>query len=102
MTGIHLAAYFGLRETTIALLENGYNPDIKDSDGQTLEKGGVDGDSKSNRDRTWLSQAAGNGHNAVDPNSKNNKYDWTPLWWAAENGHEAVVGPCSPLTLARN
>ena len=27
----------------------------------------------------------------VDPDSKDSTYDRTPLSWAAENGHEAVV-----------
>jgi ankyrin repeat protein len=35
MTGVHVTAYFGLREAMIALLENGYDPDSKDSNGQT-------------------------------------------------------------------
>ena len=83
MTGIHLAAYFGLSETMTALLSNGYDPDVKDTNS-----------------RTPLSWAAGNGHEAVakllldegvDPDSKDTKYGQTPLSWAAENGHEAVV-----------
>ncbi|KAH0565262.1 hypothetical protein GP486_001343 [Trichoglossum hirsutum] len=49
MTGIHIAAYFGLARTIMGLLKNGYNPDLGDSNGRT------------------------------------------PLSWAAERGHEAVV-----------
>ena len=49
MKGVHLAAYFGLRDMMTALLKNRYEPDSKDSDRRT------------------------------------------PLSWAAENGHEAVV-----------
>jgi hypothetical protein len=48
MTGVHLAAYFGLAEVTTALLKNGHDPDSKDSNS-----------------RTPLSWAAGNGHEAV-------------------------------------
>jgi hypothetical protein len=29
MTGLHLAAYFGLREAMIVLLMNGHNPNAK-------------------------------------------------------------------------
>ena len=47
--GAHLAAYFGLNETTIGLLEDVHEPDSKDDLGRT------------------------------------------PLSWAAEEGHEAVV-----------
>jgi len=49
MTGVHLAAYFGLKEVMIALLENRHDPDLKDTYGQT------------------------------------------PLSWAIENGHKAVM-----------
>jgi ankyrin repeat protein len=85
MTGIHLAAYFGMREAVIALHENGHHhhPDSKDNDG-----------------RTPLSWAAGMGHEAVmklllakdgvDLISKD-EVGKTPLSWAARNGHEAVV-----------
>ena len=49
MTGVHLAAYFGLTGVIMALHKNGHNPDVKDT------------------------------------------YGRTPLSWAAEHGHEAVV-----------
>ena len=49
MTGLHLAAYFGVNEAANTLLTHGQSADLKDSDGRT------------------------------------------PLSWAAENGHEAVV-----------
>lgn len=49
ITGVHLAAYFGLTEAMRALLENRHDPNVKDSYGQT------------------------------------------PLSWAIENEHEAVV-----------
>ena len=83
LTGVHLAAYFGLREVIIALLKNGHDPDSKDSS-----------------DRTPLSYAAEKGHEAVvklllekgtELETKDKKYGQTPLSWAAGNGHEAVV-----------
>jgi len=117
ITGAHLAAYFGLSETMIALLKNGHNPDAKDTFGRTplswaaekghgavakllLDKEGVDPDSEDTNHRTPLSWAAQNGHEAVvkllldkegtDPDSKDNNR-WTPLSWASRKGHEAVV-----------
>jgi ankyrin repeat protein len=87
MTGVHLAAYFGLSEAIIILLNNGHDPD---PDFTGYEYYG----------RTPLFWAVENGHDAVvklllakedvDPNSKG-PYDQTPLLIAAENGHEAVV-----------
>jgi ankyrin repeat protein len=83
MTGIHLAAYFGLREAMIGLLKNGHHPDSKDTYG-----------------RTPLLWAAANGHEAVvkllvekgaELECKDKNYGQTPLSWAAANGHEAVV-----------
>ncbi|OCK78779.1 purine and uridine phosphorylase, partial [Lepidopterella palustris CBS 459.81] len=83
MTGVHLAAYFGLRDTVMALFKKRHDPDVKDTDG-----------------RTPLWWAARNGHEAVvklllekgaEVESKDSLYGQTPLWWAAENGHEAVV-----------
>ncbi|KAK2762720.1 hypothetical protein FQN54_000894 [Arachnomyces sp. PD_36] len=55
LTGLHIAAYFGLGKTIVLLLENGLDLNARDS------------------------------------------YHRTPLAWAAENGHEAVV----KLLLAR-
>src|SRR4029077_7060032 len=49
VTGMHLAAYFGLVELAAALLKGQHDPELKDENG------------------------------------------WTPLYPAAENGHEAVV-----------
>jgi ankyrin repeat protein len=89
--GAHLAASFGLRDTLVALLKNGHDPDIKDSHGRTP---------------LWI--AAENGHEAVvkllldkeDVNVNSIEYgeygdgdgsDGRPLWMAAGNGHEAVV-----------
>ena len=48
MTGVHLAAYFGLTGVIMALLKNRHNPDVKDTYGQTP-----------------LGLAAGQGHEAV-------------------------------------
>jgi ankyrin repeat protein len=48
MTGVHLAAYFGLTGEIMALLKNRHNLDVKDTYG-----------------RTPLWWTAGNGHGAV-------------------------------------
>jgi len=117
ITGVHLGAYFGLRETIITLLKNGHEPDIKDIYGRTplswtaknghesvvkllLEKYNVDQDSKDSMGRTPLSLAAENGReevvtlllakDGVDVNAMD-KYGQTPLSWAAANGQEAVL-----------
>ena len=83
MTGVHLAAYFGLTEATTALLKNSHDPDSKDSN-----------------NRTPLSWAAERGHEAVvklllekgaELETNDKGYGRTALSWAAENGHEAVV-----------
>ena len=81
--GIHLAAYFGLKQVVTTLLKMDHHADCGDSYG-----------------RTPLSRAAENGHEAVvrlllvedgvNPDAKD-RYRRTPLSWAAENGHEAVV-----------
>ena len=117
LTGVHLAAFFGLDDITTALLKHGYHPDPKDTFGRTplsraaasgheavvkllLETEKVDVNSKDSYGRTPLSWAAGNGHEAVvkllletekvdvDSKATNGR---TPLSWAAENGHKAVV-----------
>ena len=112
MTGLHLAAYFGIQEVTEHFISTSDNElDLRDS-----------------KDRTPLSYAAGNGHDAivtllmatgqvdvvspfmyavqngheavvalllatgqVDVNSDDTPGGWTPLGHAAENGHEAIV-----------
>jgi ankyrin repeat protein len=116
ITGVHIAAYFGLREA-VSLPEDGHYPDLKDSCGQTplsyaarngheevakllLATNIVEPDSKSTNDQTPLWWAARNGHeevvklllatNAVEPDSRSTNGQ-TPLWWAARNGHEVVV-----------
>jgi len=116
ITGVHIAAYFGLWKSINALIEHGHDPNLKDTDGRTplswaagnghegvvkqlLAKNGVDVDSKDKYGRTPLSWAARNGHgfvkqllakDDVDADSKD-KYGRTPLSWAAGNGHEGVV-----------
>jgi hypothetical protein len=83
MTGLHLAAYFGVNAVVRLLRENKADVDAKDGWG-----------------RTPLSWAAENGHEAAvkllldkgaELETKDTKYGQTPLSWAAENGHEAVV-----------
>jgi hypothetical protein len=84
ITGVHVAAYFGLVGAIVGLLKDGYNPDLQDSYG-----------------RTPLSWAAEKGNEAVvklllatekvDLDSKDYSSRRTPLSWAAEKGHEAVV-----------
>jgi ankyrin repeat protein len=83
MIGLHLAAYFGLREAMIALLNNGYDRNVKDTYRQTP-----------------LSWAVRNGHEAVvklllekdaELESKD-AFGQTPLWWALLNRHKVVVG----------
>ncbi|KAL7805259.1 ankyrin repeat-containing domain protein [Trichoderma aethiopicum] len=87
LTGLHLAAYFGLTGLTKALLEErltyGCSPSSSDSDGQTP-----------------LLWAARHGHEEVvslliDSSTSIEVRDMdqgaTPLIWAARNGHEKVV-----------
>jgi hypothetical protein len=82
MTGLHLAAYFGVHEAANTLIIRGQSLDLKDSYGQTP-----------------LSYAALKGHKAVvklllekgaELETKD-KYGQTPLSYAALKGHEAVV-----------
>lgn len=83
MTGLHLAAYFGIEETVRALLK------------KTIEVNTYDGTGS-----TPLSWSSCNGHeNVVElllsiPHievDSRNEVGHTPLSLAAENGHEAVV-----------
>ncbi|EHK21973.1 uncharacterized protein TRIVIDRAFT_132487, partial [Trichoderma virens Gv29-8] len=83
MTGIHLAAYFGLSGTVVELIKKGHNPEVCDTFG-----------------RSGLLYAVWNGHEAVvkqlldngaDLECKDKEYGRTLLSWAAQYGHEAVV-----------
>jgi hypothetical protein len=115
MTGLHLAAYFGVHNAVTALLgSNG--PDSKDSYSRTplshaaesgheavvtlLLANGAELDLKDLNDRTPLSYAAARGHEAVvtlllakgaELETKDACDGRTPLSWAAGSGHEAVV-----------
>jgi ankyrin repeat protein len=114
MTGLHIAAYFRVREAVNALLGEKC-PDLKDSYSRTplsyaaeygheamvallLEKG-AELDTKDTYGWTPLSYAAGSGHEAVvklllEKGAELEIKDtdgWTPLSYAARNGREAVV-----------
>lgn len=83
MTGLHLAAYFGIYKAV-----------------ETLLRYDVDADARDDGGRTPLSWAAASGHetvvkplvliDGVDINSQDNNGQ-TPLFWAAERGHKVVV-----------
>jgi ankyrin repeat protein len=115
MIGPHLAAYFGLKEAMITLLENGHDLNSKSSNGQTplswaasrgqeavvklLVEKGAELETKDKYGQTPLSWAASRGREAVvkllleksaELETKDNNSQ-TPLSWAAWNWHEAVV-----------
>jgi ankyrin repeat protein len=116
MTGLHLAAYFGVDDAVRDLLSSN-SPDLKDSYSRTplsyaAEKGHegvvklllaidkVDVDAKAGFSQTALSYAAANGHEGVfklllaidkvDVDAKD-EFGQTPLQYAAANGHEGIV-----------
>jgi ankyrin repeat protein len=116
MIGPHLAAYFGLKEAMITLLENGHDLNSKSSNGQTplswaasrgqeavvkllVEKGAELETKSKDYGQTPLLYAASRGQEAVvklllekgaELETKD-KYGQTPLSWAASRGREAVV-----------
>ncbi|KAL7948570.1 hypothetical protein V8C42DRAFT_254682 [Trichoderma barbatum] len=115
ITGLHLAAYFGVNHAAEILLERGMSPDLRDSYGLTplsyaaangheivvwwLLERGADVKIKDNSSHTPLSYAAANGHKIVvqllldrgaDVEIKDNR-GRAPLLYAAINGHEIVT-----------
>jgi hypothetical protein len=115
MTGLHLAAYFGVDYAAQLLLDN-ISPNIKDGYGRTplsyaadkghyafiqiLLEARADMELKDRDCRTPLSYSASNGHEdamklllekgTVDVDSSDTR-GRTPLLWAAMNGHKAIV-----------
>ncbi|OAF59384.1 hypothetical protein VC83_04394 [Pseudogymnoascus destructans] len=115
MTGLHLAAYFGLKGAVNCCLQTGQSAHLMDGSGRTplswaarngheavaqllLDKG-AEVDATDRHGRTPLYQAAQSGHEAVvkllldkgaevDPTDRHGR---TPLFWAAQKGHEAAA-----------
>jgi hypothetical protein len=119
MTGLHLAAYFGLEKVASALLKVKRGTDLTDSYGRTplsyaaenngyeaivkllLETEGVEADLKDNGGRSPLLRAAHQGHEAVvklllqnraAPDFKDN-FSQTPLWCVRQFRCLALVHP---------
>ncbi|KAH0538022.1 hypothetical protein FGG08_005383 [Glutinoglossum americanum] len=118
LSGMHLVAYFGLKDIMTGLLEMGKVTNLKDDYyGRTplswavgngheavvrllAEREGIDVDSEDSNGQTPLLWAARRGreavvrllaeHEDIGVDSKD-AYGRTPLSWAAGNGHEAVV-----------
>ena len=116
VTAIHLAAYFGLEEVIMELLNGGHLPDLKDSNGCTplswaveygheavvkllVERDDVEVNSENDDGDTLLSQAAENGNETMvlllldrgaDPNLQGRNRT-TALQAAAARGHETIV-----------
>ena len=115
MTGLHLAAYFGVDYAAQFLLDN-ISLNMKDEYGRTplsyaadkghntfiqiLLEARADTELKDRDYRTPLSYSASNGHeDAMKMLLENSRVDLnscdmqgqTPLAWAAMNGHEAII-----------
>ncbi|KAL6833536.1 ankyrin repeat-containing domain protein [Trichoderma sp. SZMC 28015] len=116
-TGLHLVAYFGIDRAVDHLLQKGYSPGLKDTDGRTplswaaengsvavtaklLATGLVDADSRDEWHNTPLFYAVANNHENVvkllleagaNVDSENGLKKWTPLFQAATNGDLAMA-----------
>lgn len=115
MTGLHVAAYFGL-EKTVRFLLCKFRPDVKDSSGRTpllwasahghaavvealIENSLVDPDCEDDDGQTALFLAADNGHGKIVDLLMRRRADFnhmddakqTPLCSAAYNGDEEVI-----------
>jgi ankyrin repeat protein len=97
MTGLHLAASFGVEGAIKALLSKGVKVNVTDTGDQKAPEAKLD--LKDKLGRTPLSWAARNGHKAVVEQllekganlDLKDRFGGTPLSRAAENGHEVVV-----------
>jgi ankyrin repeat protein len=78
--GLHLAAYFGLREATMALLRNEHDPNVRDAYGRLATR---------NRHEAMVERLLAT--EGVDVNSKDTQLGRTPLSRAAEKGCEVIV-----------
>jgi len=115
MTGLHVAAYFGVEEAVAELLKAAANANAKTNDGSTplhrasrnghdtvvqqLLGAGADANAKTNDGSTPLHDASENGHDTVvqhllragaDANAKTNSSS-TPLHVTPRNGHDTMV-----------
>ncbi|KAH8665516.1 ankyrin repeat-containing domain protein [Ilyonectria robusta] len=88
VTGLHLVAYFGLRQDRTIIVE------------LLLDTGKVNADAQNQWGLTPLSWATKQGHEAIvklllDTDTVDvNTEDWSgqsPLLWAAQEGHEGIV-----------
>ncbi|KAK0721680.1 hypothetical protein B0T26DRAFT_739157 [Lasiosphaeria miniovina] len=95
MTGLHLAAFFGIKEAVHLFVQDLENLDWRASDGRTPLSWAASGGHEQGG-RRYIRHPC---HEAVvklllekgaDTEVKD-KGGWTPLSWAAEQGHEAVV-----------